>query len=428
MNSPAPSPDSMRRGACPSLSAPMPTGDGLLVRLQPESGILTLRQLRGLAELSGEHGNGVLEVTARGNLQIRGLTPASAARLGEGVTALAIEPRRGVPVEASPLAGLDPAETADAAPVAAAIRQAVSAAGLGSRLGPKVTVVVEGGGRIGLEELLADVRVAAIRRPADIAWQVSLAGTAANAQPAGIHATDDVPRAVADLLIAIAEMGIGARGRDLLAGPASTGSREAGRAADGNALVVGPIALKDGTQALAVGLAFGQIGAEELVRFARLAKAADAEAIRLAPQRRLLVLGLSRPSLAKLERAASEFGMITRPDDPRLRIVACAGAPACGSAFFDTKALAARLAPVIGRGGLHVSGCPKRCAEPTGRLAAIVGVSGHEADFVTRGVARQIGLKEAVHAVSALQRDIHNTGGPGQTPSRRPCFVETTPP
>ena len=35
----------MRRGACPTLSAPMKTGDGLLARIAPAHGVLTPEKL-----------------------------------------------------------------------------------------------------------------------------------------------------------------------------------------------------------------------------------------------------------------------------------------------------------------------------------------------------------------------------------------------
>ena len=62
----------MRRGACPTLGRPMRTGDGLLARLRPEDCRLTLAQLRAVARGADTFGNGILEVTARGSLQIRG--------------------------------------------------------------------------------------------------------------------------------------------------------------------------------------------------------------------------------------------------------------------------------------------------------------------------------------------------------------------
>ena len=62
------------RGACPGLSAPLVTGDGLLARLMP-AGPLPLDAFIGLCQAARTHGNGTMEISARGRLQVRGLTP-----------------------------------------------------------------------------------------------------------------------------------------------------------------------------------------------------------------------------------------------------------------------------------------------------------------------------------------------------------------
>ena len=77
-------PDTLRRGACPSIAAPMRTGDGLLVRLRPVAPALSAADLLALADLARRHGNGLIEITARGNLQLRGLTEAGMPQLAEG--------------------------------------------------------------------------------------------------------------------------------------------------------------------------------------------------------------------------------------------------------------------------------------------------------------------------------------------------------
>ena len=82
-----------RRGACPALSAPMPTGDGLLVRLNPVAGGLSPKSLIGLCEAAETYGNGVIEVTARGSVQIRGLNEGSAAPFAQAVDRLGIAVR-----------------------------------------------------------------------------------------------------------------------------------------------------------------------------------------------------------------------------------------------------------------------------------------------------------------------------------------------
>ena len=122
MNAPLP------RGLCPTLAAPMQTGDGLLVRLNPVASGFSPNTLIGLCEAALGHGNGIVEVTARGNLQIRGLTTQSAVALSRDVDVLGIAVRTGVPIETSPLAGLDPEEIADPTPLAERIRKGIAAA------------------------------------------------------------------------------------------------------------------------------------------------------------------------------------------------------------------------------------------------------------------------------------------------------------
>ena len=78
----APVSASMRRGACPGLSAPMATGDGLLARLTPSGSTIALDAFAGLCAAARTHGNGIIEITSRGSIQIRGLSAASAPLLG----------------------------------------------------------------------------------------------------------------------------------------------------------------------------------------------------------------------------------------------------------------------------------------------------------------------------------------------------------
>ena len=75
------------KGWCPGALQPMPSGDGLIVRIRPFCGALSLAQASGLADLAGRLGNGHIDLTRRANLQIRGLAegnlPALHERLGE---------------------------------------------------------------------------------------------------------------------------------------------------------------------------------------------------------------------------------------------------------------------------------------------------------------------------------------------------------
>ncbi|MFZ5836521.1 MAG: hypothetical protein ACOY2B_14230, partial [Pseudomonadota bacterium] len=72
---------SQRRGWCPSVLRPMESGDGLIVRIHPRGQSITTPQLRALAHAAAQYGNGIIDLTRRANLQIRGVTADSLAHL-----------------------------------------------------------------------------------------------------------------------------------------------------------------------------------------------------------------------------------------------------------------------------------------------------------------------------------------------------------
>ncbi|MBS7553602.1 precorrin-3B synthase [Ancylobacter dichloromethanicus] len=395
----------MRRGACPSLPEPMPTGDGLLARLQPLAP-LTLDQIAGLARLAAELGNGIVEVTARGKLQLRGLTPGTAPRLPEAVAALGIDVPQGFPVEVGALAGLDPTAHFDPRPLARAISD--GAAGLVPRLAPKASVVVDGGGLLRLGGLKADIAVGA---GAGGRVRITLAGVPLG--EASAQATGDVVLALLESLVA---RGNAARMPELLAGEGIEPLRRRfGLAApvparDEGVDPVGRHALLQGTFALGVGLEFGQVTAATLARLADAAAEAGARHAEPAAGRALLLVGLTPEAAAGLKVEAASLGFIIDPADPRRRVHACAGQPACAAARIDTHALAATLAPLLEGRDLHVSGCPKGCAHPAKAALTIVGLD-EGAGLVVEGTPRDVParlvpatrLREAVQDL--LQKD-----------------------
>ena len=76
------------KGWCPGALRPMRSGDGLVVRIRPHGGRLSPAQATGIAELAERFGNGLIDVTNRANLQIRGVSDAGHASLIEGLARL----------------------------------------------------------------------------------------------------------------------------------------------------------------------------------------------------------------------------------------------------------------------------------------------------------------------------------------------------
>ena len=418
-----------RRGACPALSAPMQTGDGLLVRLNPVAGGLSPNALIGLCKAAAAHGNGIMEVTARGSLQIRGLTQASAQLLAAEVDALGIAVRTGVPVATGALAGLDPDEIADPTPVAERIRAATAAAGLDGKLGPKVSVVVDGGGRSCLDEVSADVRLTARRFGLETRWQIALAG---DARTASLFAAGDEQHALEtalSLLSAIAALGPTARARDLSPSaklPISPLVGEMAGRAEGGAqtkTLLGIFPLADARIALGIALPFGHADAADLMAFAHQAASLGVADIRLAPRRTILSLCPTVEAAETLQDTAQSLGLVVSPTDPRTAISACPGAPACASGHIAARELAAAVAPgladLLGTAlHLHISGCAKGCAHP-GKAALTVVGSEIGAGIVVDGTARDIplaytapeGARDGLARLAEALRD-------GRSPSR----------
>ncbi|WFP73464.1 precorrin-3B synthase [Mesorhizobium sp. WSM4906] len=485
-----------RRGACPALSAPMQTGDGLLVRLNPVAGGLSPRSLVGLGESALRHGNGIMEVTARGSLQIRGLTAESARLLAAEVDALGIAVRTGVPVEIGPLAGIDPQEVADPRPLAERIRAAIDEAGLAARLGPKVSVIVDGGGQLAMDALTADVRLKAVRAGGELLWRVSVGGDSRSARPLALVDGDAARDIAVAALRMVAERGREAHTRDLterqlvslaswhsfappsvlpdisptrgeigsfaagspsgahphfatsaigetggdsaisplvgeMSGPPSAAAaqllRRTGRT-EGGAVERqrSPVGLFDlaNDHALGIGLPFGSMPAQPLIELVRQVLQRGSTEIRLAPGRALLFLGLSSSACASLQTSAATLGFVTSPADPRTRIAACPGAPACASARIAARAIAETIATESAdlfdtSITLHISGCAKGCAHPGPAALTLVGDE-NGAGLVVDGTAKALpaGYRpgyDAARGVAGIATAIRSARHPGET-------------
>ncbi len=290
----------MIRGWCPTVHAPMPSGDGLLVRVKPFGGRLPAASLRALAAAVAENGNGVVELTGRGNLQMRGVRNAPAFARA---------------MVAAGLADPDPAREArrnvvtvppcDDAVVVEAEELLASTPGLA----PKFCVVVWGD-RVFLDgEAVVSLRQAlpstAVPSPNHVYPQRA-------GNPLPLAGEGDMPDATA--------LPTG-RGRFIL-----------------------PLPLGEGRGEGVGHLLHPPFGATNAAALARLAD--HVPEVRTTPWRALLS-PLPAPGFAAAPAS----------------IAACPGAPACGSASVPARADAARLM-AAGFAGLHVSGCAKGCAYP----------------------------------------------------------------
>jgi precorrin-3B synthase len=330
-----------QRGWCPSLAAPMPAVDGLLVRVRPRLQRLTAAEARLIAAAARRFGNGMIEVTSRGNVQLRGFSAASAAECAAMIGHLdAAALRPGLVV--APLLGVDPAGHPDAAELADAIAALLAGGAALSGRAEKFFVALDDGSAAGLGDVGADIAI----RADGGAWVLRRDGEAAAVRVA----TADVLGVVRGWLAVWLDSGV-ARMRALFP------SGEGGRGADDAAVVAGYLA---SALAFGVGVQFGAMDADGLMQLVDQAVRFGDGAMRLGPGRVVWLTGVSPESAGKI--APGLVG-----------VSACVGRAGCAAASTDTRADAVTMA-AWGVG--HVSGCAKGCAHPGPAAVTLVGVDG----------------------------------------------------
>ena len=356
------------QGWCPTALHPMESGDGLVLRLRPRMARLTAAQAQGLAEAALAHGNGLIELTARGNLQLRGVTAATHGALIASLKQLDLldesdlqERHRNLVVTPFWTQGDGTGALAEALHAALAT---------GPVLPAKFGFALDTGTAPVLSQVSADIR---LERDAGGGLILRADGALTGQKVTPDTAVAEALRLVAWFLAS----GGASEGRGRMAAhlrhmtpPLTTSTPPAPP--------LPPPAPGLRPQGALVALEFGILRAEV---FADLATGP----LRITPWRMVLIEGAAvLPNLP---------GVITDPLDARLRVMACTGSPGCPQAWQKTRKLARRLAPSVPIGRtLHVSGCSKGCAHP--------GV----ADVTLTGTPRGFGLIRNGTARDACKR------------------------
>ncbi|MGB3245505.1 MAG: precorrin-3B synthase [Sulfitobacter sp.] len=329
------------KGWCPGALSPMMSGDGLVVRVRPFNGRLRRAQADGLATLAAAHGNGLLDLSSRCNIQLRGVSAASHPAILEGLSRMglldpnaAIEARRNVMV--TPFW-----QTGDETEALVTALSDALASGDAPEIPNKFGFAVDTGRAPVLQNASADVR---LERSADgdliLVAEGSDTGKPVTRQTAVTEA------------LALAQWFLASRSDErrmsaLLAnGKPVPSGHNVKRQSQTYVPVPGPTPL-----GALVGFAFGQLQVQTLSSLAKHG------GLRMTPWRMVLVE--SAQELPDID------GLITDAADPLLRVVACTGAPRCPQGFIETRPLARALSARIPMGELcHVSGCAKGCAHP----------------------------------------------------------------
>jgi precorrin-3B synthase len=339
--------------ACPGALQVHQAADGFLARIRLPGGMLTAAQLAALAQVSIQFGSGTLELTARGNVQLRGVTDVMAV------------------AEAIANAGLLPSATHER------VRNIV-ASPLSGRVGGNADV------RSWVSEL--DAAICAEPRLAQLGgrfWfslddgRADVSGLAADV---GVHVFEDgcallltgrdtgVRLAVGDVLKTLVEVAvrfIETRGKawrvneladiqGLLPGvDLGAGFPPVARPP------VGWIEQDDGSVALGAAVPLGVLPA----RVAEYLAAIDAPLV-IAPWRSVLVCDLDDVVADAALRVLAPLGLVFDENSPWLNVSACTGSPGCAHSAADVRADAAQSLGMDSAVHRHFVGCERACGSP----------------------------------------------------------------
>ncbi len=423
-----------------------PTPGQFMMRIRMPNGFATSAQLRAIAEISRRIGNGVLDITTRQQIELRGFTLDTVPEIweklrGVDLTSLQTGMDNVRNINGCALAGLTPHECLDASPVVFELNHIIVGANGNpefANLPRKFNVTITGCTANCTHNESQDIALVPARREARLGFNILAGGKMGSggftiAQPLNVfveppeaaEATAKLVRIFRDhgprearskcrLAHLIEDWGI-AELRYVLSERLMRELQPAGedmRQRDMHADHLGVLPQKQpGLRSVGLAVAAGRASADQIAELARLSDAYGASQVRLTTGQNAIIPGvpearvaalLGEPLLAELPPAPS----------PWLRgLVACTGTDYCNLAQIETKSRAVELSRALeqrfGNAAapltMHWSGCPAGCGN---HQAADIGFRGFKANIggqLVEAVAIYTGGRTGPGAVTGQQ-------------------------
>ncbi|AXO63689.1 precorrin-3B synthase [Pseudomonas sp. phDV1] len=379
-------PTSVRPSACPGLLRIVPALDGGICRIKLPGGVLRCAQAQAIAEAARQHASGVLELTNRSNLQIRGVLPGQESTLIDALLGAGLGPRVASADDVrnlllSPAAGLDSQARMDVRPLANQLLDLLQDTPALHALSPKFALQLDGGEALAMREHPHDLWLAAEDEQHLL---LGLAGCPVDTPLARVEATQAV-ELVRQLLLLFLDLATPeqSRMRQLLAKipasellprlqtrldfplqPAPANWQPAATISRSPAGIY-PQA-QSGLCMVAAGAQLGRLHAEQLLALAELSEHHGDGELRLTPWQGVLLGNVPESASRELLAALGDLGLLIHADEPLLGLVACTGSAACARGLADSKHHALHLAELLRESGarpqVHLSACPRSCA------------------------------------------------------------------
>ncbi|QDH17750.1 precorrin-3B synthase [Swingsia samuiensis] len=371
------------RGWCPDFFHPMEAKDGYLVRIRSPFEGFDAAQFEVISFIAERYGNGIIELTNRGNVQLRGFSHYTARlALQEAISYQMVASDQGRErlsnIQISPLAGTDPLCHGQTLEVAHQLKQMLWNATDLIGLPAKFSWAVDGGGYFPTGILKADL---ILQAHAD-GWKLVCGNTV---ETEAFHA----PQEALEVALRMSYFCL----EHLDWGRPSAHKREGFLKAAGFSesnirssevkefRYIGE--LPDGKRG--VGVPFGRLNSNILRTYSKHIE--NKKKVRVTPWRSFV--------MPWVEEIPDFF--IVNENDARLRVQACIGIKGCQRANANVEKAALYLAPYIGEGKcVHVSGCIKGCAYPHKADMTILATGDSRYDFIKDGCTTDMAQRNEI--------------------------------
>lgn len=377
-----------RRSACPGLLRIVQALDGGICRIKLPGGNLAGGQARTVAEAAQRYASGVIELTNRSNLQIRGVRLETQEKLISALLDADLGPSVADADDVrnlmlSPAAGLDRAQNMDTRPLANDLLGLLQDNRSLHALSAKFAIQLDGGERLSMLEHAHDLWLRALPgTPLRLAF--GLAGYPTD-KPLGLVAAAEVRQLVEAVLLTFLERAQPqhSRMRQLLESitidellrqiqarlpfPLLPVPSDWQRQVMGNDAPIGTTPQRQtGLMMVGASASLGRIDAAQLFALAELAYQHGDGSLRFTPWQGLLIPNVRAAEAGAVLVALGRMGLLTDSGDPLTGLIACTGSAGCSRGLADTKTDALKLAACLrGHDALarvHLSGCQRCCA------------------------------------------------------------------
>lgn len=392
---------------CPGILALHEAEDGWLARIRLPGGRISPSQLGAIGRLA-QRGNGLVEVTRRANIQVRGLEqnsgPEAARVLAEVGLLPSLSHERVRNVLASPFGGRNRHATLLTDDVVKELDRCLCADPDLARLPRRFQFGVDDGSGLvvgqDLDVALVAGSSASRGEPVLGLWLGGVPTTAQLSRAEAVGAALEAARAF--LAIRAETEGSAWRIRALRGGGGAVAERlgvgirdSPGPAAQRESIpTAGFRTQRDGRVALTVLPPLGRVDARAL---AALAQAGAGSDVRLSPWRTLTIVDVAPAAHQDLAGVLADAGLMVAPSGFE-GLSACAGLGACTKALIDVRAAAGRRASRRQSGAPmeHWSACERRCGQPRDAHVRVVGTGGAGVVLERDGIAERTSVEGAL--------------------------------